>query len=304
MPALTDRPLFAGKQRLDVSPERFGWLRESQAERDRPDVLRRRMEEEGYLFIRNFFPREEVQRVRHEVLVEFAREGWLDPSQPIESGIHREDISSYFRPDMATKTRRMTELLYSPEIMRFYSDLFGEPAMHYDYTWFRAVTHGNGTMPHCDVVYMGRGSRRVCTAWVPFGDVPLEVGGLVIVEGSHRWRELDGYRSLDVDTACENLPGKSQPEAHGHAGFGVFEPEITAVGARFSARLLTCPEYRMGDLLTFRIDLLHGSLDNQTNQLRISSDTRYQPASEPADERWIGETPPGHGGAMVKPMIC
>jgi hypothetical protein len=302
--ALTDRPLFAGRQRLDVSPEQFGWLRESQMDRHRPEVLRDRMETDGYLFMRDFFPREAVRKVRHEVLVEFAREGWLDPAYPIDDAIHHEDIASYFRPDIATKSRGLTELLYSADVMTFYSDLFGEPAMHYDYTWFRAVTHGNGTMPHCDVVYMGRGSQRVCTAWVPYGDIPLELGGLVIVEGSHRRPELDGYRSMDVDTVCENEPGKSQLEASGHAGFGVYEPQITAAGARLESRLLTCEEYRMGDLLTFRVDLLHGSLDNQTRQIRISSDTRYQPAGEPADERWIGDTPPGHGGAMVKPMIC
>lgn len=49
-----------------------------------------------------------------------------------------------------------------------------------------------------------------------------------------------------------------------------------------------------GDFLTFRMDLIHGSLDNQSDRLRFSTDTRYQPASEPADERWIGVNPPGH----------
>jgi len=31
------------------------------------------------------------------------------------------------------------------------------------------------------------------------------------------------------------------------------------------------------------------------DRLRISTDTRYQLASEPADERWSGEEPIGHG---------
>lgn len=34
--------------------------------------------------------------------------------------------------------------------------------------------------------------------------------------------------------------------------------------------------------------VVHGSLDNQTSAYRMFTDTRYQLASEPIDERWIG----------------
>ncbi len=69
-------------------------------------------------------------------------------------------------------------------------------------------------------------------------------------------------------------------------------------------RLLTAEEYRMGDLLIFSIYTVHGSLDNPSWQIRMSSDSRYQLASEPVDERWAGENPPAHGGNVVKGMIC
>jgi len=49
---------------------------------------------------------------------------------------------------------------------------------------------------------------------------------------------------------------------------------------------------------------VHASLDNQTNRFRLSSDSRYQLASEPADERWIGAHPAGHGPAGKKGKIC
>ena len=48
-------------------------------------------------------------------------------------------------------------------------------------------------------------------------------------------------------------------------------------------------EFRMGDVLIFGMFTMHGSLDNHSNQYRISCDTRYQRADEPIDERWIGE---------------
>jgi hypothetical protein len=49
---------------------------------------------------------------------------------------------------------------------------------------------------------------------------------------------------------------------------------------------------------------VHTSLDNHSDRIRISSDTRYQLASEPVDERWVGEQPPGHGPSIKQGMIC
>ncbi len=60
----------------------------------------------------------------------------------------------------------------------------------------------------------------------------------------------------------------------------------------------------MGDLLMFSMRTVHASLDNQSPYFRFSSDTRYQPGSEPIDERWIGENPVGHGLGAKRGMIC
>ena len=60
----------------------------------------------------------------------------------------------------------------------------------------------------------------------------------------------------------------------------------------------------MGDLLTFKMNTVHGSIDNQTQHIRLSTDTRYQRADEPIDERWIGADPIGHGKDGKKGLIC
>jgi hypothetical protein len=49
---------------------------------------------------------------------------------------------------------------------------------------------------------------------------------------------------------------------------------------------------------------LHASLDNQTERVRLSTDSRYQLASEAVDERWIGEKPLAHGPEAKVGMIC
>jgi hypothetical protein len=64
-------------------------------------------------------------------------------------------------------------------------------------------------------------------------------------------------------------------------------------------------DYRAGDLLVFTMHTAHLGLDNNTSdRFRLSSDSRYQPASEPADPRWVGTDPAGHGAASKQGLIC
>ena len=63
-------------------------------------------------------------------------------------------------------------------------------------------------------------------------------------------------------------------------------------------------DYRAGDLLTFSMHTAHLGLDNNANRIRLSCDIRYQPASEPADPRWIGADPSAHGSRSKVGVIC
>lgn len=300
--------LTSGGIQLELSEAAFGWLRDSSDVRNDVEALRARMEEDGYLFLPGFFGRDEVIGARRAICEVLASEGLLDPAHPIEDAIAKPGIEMYFRADIANESGArpvLERLIYGDRIMAFYAELLGGQATHYDYTWLRTIAPGNGTYPHCDVVYMGRGSKNVYTAWTPLGDVPLTVGGLVVVEGSHKDEELRStYCTMDVDTACTNRQRESELNAAGFPGFGALSYDMRETRQKLGRRLLTSPEYRMGDLLTFSIYIVHGSLDNHSRAIRISSDSRYQLASEPLDERWIGKNPPAHGGSMVKGLIC
>lgn len=296
--------LYSGGLPLDTSDDVFGELRSSIEALDDPVVLRARMEEDGYLFLPGFIDREEVRAARGAICDELFREGALDPAFPAEQAIAREGLAMAFRADLANASQPLQNLIYGERMMGFYSRFLGGAARHYDYTWLRAVAPGKGTDPHCDIVYMGRGTPNVFTAWVPLGDVPLTTGGLIILENSHQDEELrNGYGRMDVDTACQNKEAISQPNAGGYPGFGALSRNPPALREEMGGRWLTA-EYRMGDLLTFPMFTVHASLDNQSREIRLSSDSRYQLASEPIDERWIGEHPPGHGGDMVRELIC
>jgi ectoine hydroxylase-related dioxygenase (phytanoyl-CoA dioxygenase family) len=63
-------------------------------------------------------------------------------------------------------------------------------------------------------------------------------------------------------------------------------------------------EFSAGDVLLFDVFTIHASIDNHSDRIRLSTDTRYQRASQPVDERWIGENPPAHGAAGKRGRIC
>jgi ectoine hydroxylase-related dioxygenase (phytanoyl-CoA dioxygenase family) len=178
---------------------------------------------------------------------------------------------------------------------------------HFDFTWLRAVAPGSGTTPHCDIVYMGRGTKQLFTAWVPFGDITLDIGGLMVLESSHRQQDrLRRYLERDVDEYCENLP-RGQEVADGKRGWefdGTLAKDPRSLRQKLGGRWLTAPEFRMGDVVVFGMFLVHASLDNQSDRIRLSTDSRYQLASEPADERWVGPNPVGHSRAGKRGRVC
>ena len=262
------------------------------------------MARDGYLLLKGFFARDEVMNVRRDIADELLREGLLDESEPLLDCVAKPNVRLAFRPDIAKHCGSLQALLYGEQMMSFMSAFLGETATHFDYTWLRTVAPGVGTSPHCDIVYMGRGTQNLYTAWVPIGDVTYKTGGLIVLESSHLDRaKLGGYCDMDVDTACTNKEGKSQPNANDFPGFGALSFEPNEISTRLNRRWLVS-EYSAGDLLLFSVFTVHASLDNHSNEIRISSDSRYQLAAEPIDERWIGENPPAHGGKMIREMIC
>lgn len=294
----------------------FGELRRSSASSEDSASLRGRFEEDGYLYIPGFFAREDVVDVRRQVLELLAKKGLLDPSRLVGEAVKKADAdmgfmgnpwrAMEFMNSIARNCPAMQQLLYSGRIIELFERLFNSSVRHFDFTWVRTMGKGFGTDPHCDIVYMGRGTSSLCTLWTPYTDITYEIGGLMILEDSQRKSQiLKNYLSRDVDAYCGNRPEAEKIES-GEIPWtwgGVLSDNPSVLPERLGGRWLSA-EYRMGDILIFGIKTVHASLDNQTPYFRISTDTRYQPASEPIDERWVGENPVGHGRGAKRPMIC
>lgn len=294
--------------RLDTREEAFGELRDSSYLAGDGEGLRARMEEDGYLFLRGYFERDDVLAARREIVHRLAEEGALEPGTAPMEAILAKDRKSSFRPDLTAQNAPLQRLLYSGRMMDFYECFFDEPVRHFDFTWLRAMGPGRGTQPHCDVVYMGRGTReKLLTAWTPLGDAPLELGGLMVLEGSHlQHQRLRHYLDRDVDTYCTNGRHASEIESGTKSWewSGALAKNPASLREKLGGRWLTT-NFEAGDLLTFGMHTVHASLDNATpDRIRFSSDSRYQPASLPADERWIGPNPIAHSRAGKRGRIC
>lgn len=292
---------------LDMSEDKFGILRDSADAANDFEELRRRYDEDGYIYIKNYLDREKVLDARREIVNRLDKEGILDPDYPKMDAIAKPDSGYGFKPEMANGCVPLQELLYTGKVTDFYRQFYGEKIRHYDYTWLRAVGPGLGTNPHSDLPYMGRGTTKHMSCWMPYGDISYELGGLMILEGSHKRMDLlKNYAFRDVDGYCENKESqvKKVVTDGGWSFTGTLSHNPPIVRNKFGGRWLTT-EFEAGDFLTFGMFLVHASLDNKTeNRLRISSDSRYQRASEPIDERWVGANPPGHGPNGKRGLIC
>ena len=191
--------LRACGRELDLSPGAFGWF-ERHDPAAPPAKLRTFLATRGYLFLPGFLDRDAVAAGRAGMLRRLAAAGHLEPRTDAEEALPNPDNPAGFVPEMAQAESAVQSVLYGLRMMDFFGRLFGEPATHFDFTWFRATGRGPSTLPHCDIVYMGRGTFDLFTAWVPFSDIPLEMGGLAILEDSPQAAErLKKYLSRDVD---------------------------------------------------------------------------------------------------------
>jgi Phytanoyl-CoA dioxygenase (PhyH) len=300
----TDALRSAGKD-LNNDENAFGLLRDSSGSLTEFDELRARLEEDGYLYFKGFFPRESILEIRKTILTRMREEELILPTSNSLEARANPARPTVFMPKLVENNLGLKGLIYGDRVMSFYESLLKGPVLHYDYTWFRPVGPGRGTAPHCDLVYMGRGTRQVFTMWVPYGEVSLKLGGLMVLEQSHRKSAiLRNYLSRDVDSYCANRPGFEKAQNTDSLLWdGKLAKDPVSLRKKLGGRWLTA-EFQAGDMVTFGMTLVHASLDNQTNQIRLSSDSRYQLAAEPVDERWIGLSPAGHTRAGKRGRIC
>jgi ectoine hydroxylase-related dioxygenase (phytanoyl-CoA dioxygenase family) len=288
------KQLTAVNVSLDMSPNAFGELRESNDCVTNVSRLRERMAEDGYLFFRDFLDHQWVLEARRQVVESLAKENLLDENYPPVEAVAARHARTGFTPE-DRRFPAVRKLAHTGRMIDFYREFLGGEVRPYDYIWMRLMSPGSVTGSHYDIVYSGRGTTNLYTSWIPLGDIPLSYGPLMVLERSHLLENLKAtYGRMDID---KNRNSKKIRFRHWRMfRGGSYSRNPKAVQRQFGLRWLTA-EFRVGDVLIFTAFTMHGSLDNVSDRIRISVDTRYQLRSEPIDERWIGEHPIAHSQA-------
>lgn len=266
-----------GTRTLSYPDGELGELRDANSLLGDVPALRSRMAEDGYLLLRGLIDRAKVLKAREAILDYMAERNALVPNEPVLEGVMPKGGRSV--PLMGHK--RIThhpavlDVLEGEEVFGLFDSLFGEASATLDYKWLRGVGNERFTGAHYDVVYVGRGSTRLNTIWIPFGDIPVEQGTLAMCVGSH---SLSGFEKL------RQTYGRMDVDRDRVEGWFTEDPlEITD---RFGGRWLTS-HFDAGDAIVFGMYTMHASTTNVTNRFRVSADVRFQPAADPMDERWI-----------------
>ena len=267
-------------QEVEVSTD----LRESNDILDNAQALQERIDEDGYLLIRGLHDKETVLATRQRILEKLEAEEMLAPNTPLMDGIFNPD---YPEPT-STGSMGNKELTHLSEfkavvegtpIMDFFKHFLGGEARTFDFKWLRTAGPGSGSPIHYDIVFMGRGTQNLYSCWTPFGDVSFDMGPIVFCIGSNRFDKVrETYGQSDVDRDL----------IQGH-----FSDKPLEIIEKFGGHWATTT-FSPGDVIIFSMFLMHASLVNTTDKIRITADTRYQLAAEAIDERWIGEKPKGH----------
>jgi len=246
-------------------------------------ALRQRMAENGYLLIRGH-DRNQVLTARTQILNELLNRGLLATDRPIDDAVFNTSYSegastTAMTNEALAQTAAIDTIVNGPRVNDFFRCFLGTDAVSFDYRWLRTAGTNASSPIHCDQVFMGRGSKDLYTCWTPLCDVSYAMGPLVLCLKSHRMDAITkSYGQCDVDRDL----------IAGH-----FSENPNELVDRFGGRWATT-EFRAGDAIIFNMHILHASLVNTTNTVRISIDTRYQPANQPIDERWGGTNPLGH----------
>ena len=263
---------------------------------DEVPALRKQMETAGYLFIRELIPRTKVLEARRVVLELLQREGLLKPRTELMDGI----VNPVGNNDGGSKAiaeslqhDKVRDVLDGEAVRSFFDRYFCEPTFILDLKIIRVQRPGRSTGIHSDVVYMGRGTKRLCSCWIPLGDISVEQGPLALCAGSN---SLPGFAKLRETYGHYDVDRTLMRGANGSFS-GWFSFDLTEITERFGGRWRTA-NYRAGDVLVFTPYTMHCGLDNNSGRYRLSSDIRCQPLAEPADPRWIGENAPGNTKAQ------
>ena len=286
----SDQPLTSNGFKLATSPERLGSLVPSDPATPL-QTLKEQYRAQGYLWLKGFLPRDEVLEFRRRFFTAFQETGLLkvdtDPAEGIFSGAENKRQTNKILMEQA-RTAAYESFCVQPRLWRFFDTFLEGPSYLHKRKIIRYLTPGSNwaTPAHYDLIYLRGGTDRVVSCWIPLGDIPLEIGGLVYLEGSDalgREMEAEFARQNAELSPEERISAYNKNMSEG----GWVGKDLPAMADAFGARWLVA-DYEAGDVVIHSPYMIHASLDNTDaeGRIRLSTDIRYQNVRDEIDARW------------------
>jgi Phytanoyl-CoA dioxygenase (PhyH) len=242
---------------------------------DDPESLRARLGAHGYLFFRELLPIGLVGDACTEVSSALAEGGWTDSGGVPVAGGKALNVADAIRDPgylAAVSGCAVNRIPYIPQLRDVVRTLLGGDAFSYPVKVLRVVhPEVEGEVLRGRYTHQDYAVAQVCdllTTWVPLMPIPVSVGGLAVLPGSN----LGGP-----------LPARQLSADH-------FE--------------WATADYSPGDVLLFHCLTSHAALPNRSDRLRLSQDSRWQSADQPAPARMIyGPGEAGRGEALSR-VLC
>jgi ectoine hydroxylase-related dioxygenase (phytanoyl-CoA dioxygenase family) len=288
-------PLVSNGFALSRDPARLGTLVPSDPALP-VAALREQYRAQGYLWLKGILDRQEVLAFRRRYFTAFAEAGLplLAPGADPVEGIY-DDRTPSAEPGLYNRVTmeivRWAEYeafcLMTP-IRRFYEAfLDGAPYLH-KRKIIRSGKPGDHrcTGAHYDLTYLRGGTDRICTSWIPIGDVPVVRGGLVYLEGSDAWGRR---KEAEFTARNRDLPPEERINAYNRnmAQGGWLSRDLAAMAEAQNTRWLVA-DYEAGDMVVHSPYMVHASTMNvdPDKRIRLSTDIRYQRVRDEIDARW------------------
>jgi len=234
-------------------------LREANELLDDHERLRRRLDDEGYLFFREVIDTAAIDAMRDSMLAILAEHGIVEPGSSESVWTGKQPERSDPVHELMYGAAHWRTLVADPSFQRLCERVFGEAAFWLDRTTHRYTpptsedpsrpSHGKSFF-HQDAV--GLYGLRCLTFWVPLMAIGETLGGLAVAPRTHALGMLHHGPTLDI--SAEDIPRTTWFRA----------------------------DYRPGDALLMDPMTVHVGLPNRSpDRVRLSVDMRAQPVSDP-----------------------
>lgn len=261
-------PLISNGYTLKMTSERLGWLEPSKAELP-IQQLQETFRRQGYLWLKGFFERDVVLRFRDHFFETIFTRG----------------PQAFFE---IITSQEYEDFCAMPRLWNFYREfLQGQPYLHKrKLIRFNYPGEDHCTGGHYDLIYLRAGADTFCTSWIPLGDIPVEMGGLIYLEHSDAvGRQMEAeFRIKNAD-----LPPEERVSAYNRnmRENGWISTDLVDMAERFQSRWLIA-DYEAGDMVIHSPYMIHAATQNNDPmyRTRLSTDIRFQRVDDEIDPRW------------------